>query len=101
MPILRPTASPEDAMQSQNRIFDDLAKVAGGALSALGGLKQEMETLVRDRLERFMAEGNFVRREEFDAVQAMAAAARTEQEQLNKRVELEQAIERLTKARSS
>ncbi len=88
-------------MQSQNRIFDDLAKVAGGALSALGGLKQEMETLVRDRLERFMAEGNFVRREEFDAVQAMAAAARTEQEQLNKRVELEQAIERLTKARSS
>jgi len=73
-------------MQSQNRIFDDLAKVAGGALSALGGLKQEVEAMVRDRFERFMAEGNFVRREEFDAVQAMAAAARMEQEKLNARV---------------
>lgn len=73
-------------MQSQNRIFDDIAKVAGGALSALGGLKQEIETMVRDRFERFMAEGNFVRREEFDAVQAMAAAARVEQEKLSARV---------------
>ena len=73
-------------MQSQNRIFDDIAKVAGGALSALGGLKQEIEATVRDRLERFMADGNFVRREEFDAVQAMAAAARMAQEKLNARV---------------
>ena len=60
-------------MQSQNRIFDDIAKVAGGALSALGGLKQEIEAMVRDRFERFMAEGNFARREEFDVVQAMAS----------------------------
>ena len=73
-------------MQSQNRIFDDIAKVAGGALSALGGLKQEIEATVRDRIERFMAEGNFVRREEFDAVQAMAATARAEQEKLNARI---------------
>ena len=73
-------------MQSQNRIFDDIAKVAGGALSALGGLKQEFETMMRDRLERFMAEGNFVRREEFDVVQAMAAAARAEQEKLAARL---------------
>ena len=82
-------------MQSQNRIFDDLAKVAGGALSALGGLKQEIEALVRDRFERFMAEGNFVRREEFDAVAAMAAAARTEQEKLAARIaELEKILAR-------
>ena len=82
-------------MQSQNRIFDDLAKVAGGALSALGGLKQEVEAMVRDRFERFMAEGNFVRREEFDAVQAMAAAARMEQEKLLARVAaLEEALKR-------
>ena len=80
-------------MQSQNRIFDDIAKVAGGALSALGSLKQEVEATVRDRLERFMAEGNFVRREEFDVVQAMAAAARAEQEKLAARVaELERAL---------
>ena len=82
-------------MKSQNRIFDDLAKVAGGALSALGGLKQEIEALVCDRFERFMAEGNFVRREEFDAVAAMAAAARAEQKKLASRVaELEKILER-------
>ena len=83
----------ETAMQSQNRIFDDLAKVAGGALSALGSLKQEVEATVRDRMERFMAEGNFVRREEFDVVQAMASAARVEQEKLAARVaELERQL---------
>jgi BMFP domain-containing protein YqiC len=74
------------AMQSQNRIFDDLAKVAGGALGALASLKQEMEAMVRDRLERFMADGNMVPREEFDAVKAMAAEARLQQEKLSARV---------------
>jgi len=84
--ILTEAQAQENAMQSQNRIFDDLAKVAGGALSALGGVKQEVEAMVRDRVERFMADGNFVRREEFEVVQAMAAAARTEQETLKARV---------------
>ena len=73
-------------MQSQNRIFDDLARVAGGALSALTSVKDEIEAMIRDRLERFMAEGNFVRREEFDVVRAMAAEARAEQERLASRV---------------
>ena len=73
-------------MQSQNRIFDDLARVAGGALGALTSLKDEMEAMIRDRLERFMADGNFVRREEFDVVRAMAAEARAEQERLAQRV---------------
>jgi BMFP domain-containing protein YqiC len=73
-------------MQSQNRIFDDLAKVAGGALGALSSLKQEMETMVRDRIERFMADNNMVPREEFEAVKAMAAEARLQQERLAARV---------------
>jgi BMFP domain-containing protein YqiC len=73
-------------MQSQNRIFDDLARVAGGALGALTSLKDEIEAMIRDRLERFMADGNFVRREEFDVVKAMAAEARAEQERLAQRV---------------
>lgn len=73
-------------MQSQNRIFDDIARVAGGALGALSGLKDEIEAMIRDRLERFMADGNFVRREEFDVVRAMAAEARAEQERLTARV---------------
>ena len=80
-------------MQSQNRIFDDLARVAGGALSAVTSLKDEIEALVRDRMERFMSEGNFVRRDEFDVVRAMAAEARAEQERLMKRVaELEKLL---------
>ncbi len=73
-------------MQSQNRIFDDLAKVAGGALGALSSLKQEMEAMVRERMERFMADSNMVPREEFEAVKAMAAEARVQQEKLSARV---------------
>jgi hypothetical protein len=84
-------------MQSQNRIFDDLARVAGGALSALTSVKDEIESMIRDRLERFMAEGNFVRREEFEVVRAMAAEARAEQERLARRVaELESAVDKST-----
>ena len=80
-------------MQSQKRIFDDIAHVAGGALGAVSGLKQEMEALIRDRVERLMAGGDFVRRDEFDVVKEMAATARAEQERLTARVEeLEQAL---------
>ena len=74
-------------MQSQNRIFDDIAKVAGGALGALGSLKQEIETLVRQRVERFMADRDLVSREEFEAVKAMASEARAAQERLTARLE--------------
>ena len=85
-------------MQSQNRIFDDIARVAGGALGAITSLKDEIEAMIRDRLERFMADGNFVRREEFDVVRAMAAEARAEQERLNARVaELEAALKKTQK----
>ena len=73
-------------MQTQNRIFDDLAKMAGGALSALTSLKDEIEAMIRDRLERYMADANFVRRDEFEAVKAMAALARSEQEKLDARL---------------
>lgn len=74
-------------MQSQKRIFDDIAKVAGGALGALGSLKQEIESLVKQRVDRFMADHNVVSREEFEAVKAMASEARAEQERLSKRLE--------------
>lgn len=84
------------AMQTQNRIFDDIAKVAGGALSALGSLKQEIEGLIRDRMERYMADANMVPREEFEAVKEMAATARAEQEKLEARVA---ALEKALKAK--
>ncbi|MFA7428861.1 MAG: accessory factor UbiK family protein [Rhodospirillaceae bacterium] len=79
-------------MQTQNRLFDDLARVAGGALGALTGLRDEIELLVRQRMERALAEMDLVPRDEFDAVKAMAAEARTENDRLAKRIaELEKA----------
>jgi BMFP domain-containing protein YqiC len=80
-------------MQSQNRFFDDIARVAGGAIGALSGVRGEIEGRVRDQLERILAGMDLVSREEFEAVKAMAAKARTEQEELLRRIaELEARI---------
>ncbi len=73
-------------MQSENRFFDDLARVASGAMGAVAGLRTEMETLVKQRFERLLADMDLVRREEFETVKAMAARARSEQEDLVLRV---------------
>ncbi len=73
-------------MQTKNSIFDDLTKVAGGAASTVAGLRAEAEALVRHQLERLMTDGGTVPRDEFDAVKAVAAKARSEQEKLEKRV---------------
>ncbi len=73
-------------MQTRSRIFDDLAKVAGGAVSTLGGIKAEIEVLVRQQIERLLVNADMVPRDEFDAVKAVAANARSEQERLEKRV---------------
>jgi hypothetical protein len=74
------------AMQTENRLFDDLARVATGALGALTGVREEIETRIREQLERILDRMNLVRREEFDAVQAMVAKARAAQEALEGRV---------------
>lgn len=74
-------------MQTDNRLFDDLAKLAGGAMGAAAGLRAEFEGLMRQQLDRLLAGMDLVRREEFDAVQAMAAKARAEQEGLTARVD--------------
>lgn len=73
-------------MQTQNRILDDMAKVASGAVSALTGLKGDAENMVRRQLERMLADMNLVSRDEFEAVKALAANARAEQEKLAQRV---------------
>ena len=73
-------------MQSQNRVFDDIARVAAGALGTLSGVKREVETRLREQLERVLAGMDLVSRDEFEAVKAMAAKARSEQEDLAKRV---------------
>jgi len=74
-------------MQSQNRFFDDLARVAAGAAGALSGVRTEIEARARDQLERVLAGMDLVGREEFEATRAMAARAREEQERLLRRVE--------------
>jgi BMFP domain-containing protein YqiC len=80
-------------MQTSNRLFDDLAKVASGAASALAGIKQEVEALVRQQVERLVAGLDLVSRDEFDAVRQMAANARAGQEELERRIaELEAVV---------
>ena len=73
-------------MQSQNRFFDDLARVAAGAVGTLSGVKSEVESRLREQLERVLAGMDLVTRYEFEAVKAMAAKARAEQEDLERRV---------------
>ena len=73
-------------MQTSNRLFDDLARVASGAFTTLSGLREEIETRVRERVERLAADLDLVTREEFDAVRTMAAKARAGQEALEARL---------------
>ena len=55
-------------MQSQNRFFDDMARVASGAVGALTGVRGEIEARFRDQLERILTGMDLVSREEFEAV---------------------------------
>ena len=73
-------------MQTQNRIFDDIARAAGGALGALSGVRAELESQLRGMMERWLKSQDLVTREEFEAVKAMAARARAENEDLAARV---------------
>ena len=80
-------------MQTENRLLDDLARMANGALNTLSGLREEIESRVRERVERMLADMDMVPREEFEAVRAMAQKARAAQEDLAARVdELERRI---------
>jgi len=74
-------------MASNNRLFEDFARVAQGAAGALVGLRDELETRIKDQVDRVLSRMNLVRREEFEAVQAMAAKARREQEALTARLD--------------
>ena len=73
-------------MQTENKILDDLARVATGALGALSGVREEVEAQLRQQLEKILDQMDLVTREEFEAVKAMAAKARAEQEALAARV---------------
>jgi len=73
-------------MQSDNPILDGLARLVTDAAGAAQSVRSEVDTFMRQRLERLVADMDFVPREEFDAVKAMAAKARSENERLEKRI---------------
>ncbi len=73
-------------MQSDNPILDGLARLVTDAAGAAQSVRSEMDTFMRQRLERLVADMDFVPREEFEAVKAMAAKARSENEKLEARI---------------
>ena len=73
-------------MSDRPRFFDDLAGVAGGAISALAGLREEMEALARARIDETIRRLELVRREEFDAAMELASNARAGQEAAEQRL---------------
>ena len=79
-------------MDARRRLFDDLSKLATSAVGVVQGAGREAEELMRQRLDRIVDRMDLVSREEFEAVRAMAQAAREENERLAARVaELEKA----------
>ena len=68
-------------MQTENRFFDDIARVASGATSTLVNIRTELESMIKQRMERILADMDLVPRDEFEAVKAVASKARAEQEQ--------------------
>jgi BMFP domain-containing protein YqiC len=73
-------------MQTENPILDGLAKFFADAAGAAGAARTEVDGFIRQRLEKIVADMDFVPREEFEAVKAMAAKARTENDSLSARV---------------
>ncbi|MGZ8347759.1 MAG: accessory factor UbiK family protein [Allosphingosinicella sp.] len=74
-------------MQSQNKLFDDFVKVMNGAAGTLAGMTREAQTAMQERARDWIGGLDMVSREEFDAVRAIAVAAREESEALRRRVE--------------
>ncbi|SLN20706.1 Membrane fusogenic activity [Aquimixticola soesokkakensis] len=73
-------------MQTRTKIFDDLSQLMTNAMGVAQGAKDEANTAVKGMLDRWLAERDFVTREEFDAVKAMATKARSENEALAARL---------------
>ncbi|HEY0629484.1 MAG TPA: accessory factor UbiK family protein [Sphingomicrobium sp.] len=74
-------------MQSQNRIFDDLVKMMNGVAGTMAGVGREAEASMREKMREWAGGMDFISRDEFEAVKAMAIAAREENEALAKRIE--------------
>ncbi len=74
-------------MQSRNKILDDVSQLMTNAMGVAQGAREEAETAVKSIIDRWLADNDFVTREEFDAVKAMAQKAREENENLKARLD--------------
>lgn len=73
-------------MQTRGKLFDDLGQLMTNAAGVAQGMRSEAETAMRGFVDRMVAEGNLVTREEFDAVREMAEIARAENERLAEQI---------------
>ena len=73
-------------MQARGKIFDDISHLMTNAMGVAQGAKDEAETAMKSLMDRWLADRDFVTREEFDAVRAMAQKAREENEALKERL---------------
>lgn len=88
-------------MQTRNKILDDLGQMMTNAVGVAQGAKEEAETAMKGWVERWLADHDLVTREEFDAVRAMAQAAREENAALSARIQsLEEAMDKLGKTKA-
>jgi BMFP domain-containing protein YqiC len=74
-------------MQTRNKIMDDISQLMTNAMGVAQGAKDEAETAMSSMIDRWLADRDFVTREEFDAVRAMAQKAREENEVLKARLD--------------
>ncbi len=74
-------------MQTRNKIFDDISQIMTNAMGVAQGAKDEAENAMKGLMDRWLADRDFVTREEFDAVRAMAQKAREENEALKARLD--------------
>jgi hypothetical protein len=73
-------------MQTRNKFLDDMSQLMTNAMGVAQGAKTEAETAMKSLMDRWLADRDFVTREEFDAVRAMAQKAREENEALKARI---------------
>jgi BMFP domain-containing protein YqiC len=73
-------------MQSENRMFDDFVKMVNGFAGTMAGMGREAEASAREKMREWVGGMDFVSRDEFEAVKAMAAAAREENKFLKSRI---------------
>jgi len=88
-------------MQSENRLFDDFVKVMNGAAGTLAGMGREAEGAFRERMREWVGGIDMVSREEFEAVKAIAVAAREENQALKARLDALEAAAAAKKAKKS